>query len=82
MILEKVVFLDRDGTINSDPDGYIDKPEKFELYPFAVNAIKNLNRSGFKVIMVSNQSGVARGYYKKDDIYKIHQKLSDNRVFH
>jgi len=75
MITDKAVFIDRDGTINYDPEGYICKPEKFELFPNTPEAIKKLNQSGFKVFVVTNQSGIARGYYSEDDVSRIHQKL-------
>lgn len=70
----KAVFFDRDGTINLD-SGYISKPEDFNVYPFAGKAIKKLNDAGFLVIVVTNQSGVARGYYTFDDLEKIHNKM-------
>lgn len=73
----KAVFLDRDGTINIDGKGYISKTEDFELYPFAVKAIKLLNEAGFLVFVVTNQSGIARGYYTFSDIAKLHEKLND-----
>ncbi len=70
----KAIFLDRDGTINPD-SGYINKPEDFELYPFSAKAIKIFNKLGYKVIVVTNQSGIARGYLTKDDLEKIHEKM-------
>jgi D,D-heptose 1,7-bisphosphate phosphatase len=73
----KAVFLDRDGTINVDGKGYISKIEDFELYPFAAEAIKILNEAGFLVFVVTNQSGVARGYYTFSDLDKLHSKLNN-----
>jgi heptosyltransferase-2 len=70
-----VVFLDRDGTINRDK-GYIDRPERLELFPGAAAAIGRLNRAGLRVIVVTNQSGVGRGYYTIKTLEKIHRRLN------
>jgi D-glycero-D-manno-heptose 1,7-bisphosphate phosphatase len=56
------VFLDRDGTINVDA-GYIDRLERFELYPFAIDAIRLFKRAGYLVVVITNQAGVAQGLY-------------------
>ena len=72
--MKKAVFLDRDGTINID-NGYIDNADNFKLYPFAAQAIKEMNLMDFLVIVVTNQSGIARGYYTEEDLHKIHDKM-------
>jgi D,D-heptose 1,7-bisphosphate phosphatase len=74
---KKAVFLDRDGTINMDKNGYINHPADFELYPFAASALALLKNHGFLNIVVSNQSGVARGYYTIADLDKIHAKMQN-----
>ena len=61
--MRKAIFLDRDGTINIDINGYVNNPHDFELYPFAAEAISILNNMDFLVFIVTNQSGIARGYY-------------------
>jgi histidinol-phosphate phosphatase family protein len=71
---KKAVFLDRDGVINHDAE-YIDRPERLDVYPFAGPAIARLNRLGFRVFVVSNQSGVARGMFTIEDVHRIHDKL-------
>ena len=71
----KAVFLDRDGTINSDEHGYINKPDDLHLYPFAAEAISKLNKMGYLVFVVTNQAGVAYGYFKIEDVEKINAKL-------
>ncbi len=71
----KVVFLDRDGTINSDEHGYINHPDDLILYPFAAKAIGKLNKMGYLVFIVTNQAGVAYGYFQIDDVKKINEKL-------
>lgn len=67
-------FFDRDGTLNPDP-GYIARPEDFELLPGAGAALRRLNVAGARVIVVTNQSGIARGKFKPADLERIHQKL-------
>ena len=59
------VFLDRDGTINVDA-GYIDRLERLELYPFAIDAIRLFRRAGYLVVVITNQAGVAQGLYGED----------------
>lgn len=71
------VFVDRDGTLNPDP-GYIASPEKFECFPTVPEAIRQLNRAGLTVIMVTNQSGIARGYFSLQNLEDIHRKLQDD----
>ncbi|MFC1988640.1 D-glycero-alpha-D-manno-heptose-1,7-bisphosphate 7-phosphatase [Chloroflexota bacterium] len=60
--MEKAVFLDRDGVIIEDI-GYIDECSKIKFLPGVSEAINLLNNNGFKVIIITNQSGVARGYF-------------------
>jgi D-glycero-D-manno-heptose 1,7-bisphosphate phosphatase len=72
----KAVFLDRDGTINEEV-GYMDHIEKFKLLPRSAEAIRLLNRNNFKTIVITNQSGVARGYFPESLVLKVHQKMKD-----
>jgi D-glycero-D-manno-heptose 1,7-bisphosphate phosphatase len=69
------VFLDRDGTL-IDEVGYLDRPDRIELYPWSIDAIRTLNRAGIRVIMVSNQSGIARGFFTEEQLAGIHQHLA------
>ncbi len=71
----KAVFLDRDGTLNPDKKGYIASPSDFELYPFSAKAVKIFTELGFLVFVVTNQSGIARGYYTEEDLQSIHSKM-------
>ena len=66
------VFLDRDGTICKDVH-YMKDESQFELLPKVAEAIKLLNRAGLKVIVVTNQSGIARGYFTEEDLQRIHR---------
>jgi D-glycero-D-manno-heptose 1,7-bisphosphate phosphatase len=72
----KAVFLDRDGTINEEV-GYLDHIEKFKLLPRAGEAIRLLNRNNFKAIVITNQSGVARGYFSESLVLRVHQKMKE-----
>ena len=69
--MNKAVFLDRDGTINVDKH-YVYKQEDFEFISGVPQAIKSLNDDGYKVIVISNQSGIARGFYTVGDVEKLH----------
>lgn len=71
---EPAVFLDRDGTIIEDC-GYIGDPDDVKLKPGAAEAIRHLRRAGFKVVVVSNQSGIARGYFDEDALSEVHAKF-------
>jgi D-glycero-D-manno-heptose 1,7-bisphosphate phosphatase len=68
------VFLDRDGTINIEKD-YLYRIEDFEFIPGVPLAIKTLKDAGFLVIVVTNQSGVARGYYQLSDVDLLHAHI-------
>ena len=58
----KAAFIDRDGTINANI-GYIDNPDSFKMHSGVAEGIKLLNKDGFKVIIITNQSGIARGFF-------------------
>jgi len=73
--LRPAVFLDRDGTLNVEKD-YLYRVEDFEFIPGAPEAIKLLKDAGYLVIVVTNQSGVARGYYSLEDVARLHEHLS------
>jgi len=68
------VFLDRDGTIIEDR-GYLNHPDLLELIPNAAEAIASLNRASLKTIVVSNQSGVARGFFPESLLTVLHEKM-------
>jgi D-glycero-D-manno-heptose 1,7-bisphosphate phosphatase len=69
------VFLDRDGTLIEEV-GYLDRPERIALYPFATDAIRALNRAGIRVVMVTNQSGVARGFFTETVVDTCHRHIA------
>jgi D-glycero-D-manno-heptose 1,7-bisphosphate phosphatase len=68
------VFLDRDGTLNEERD-FIRTPDDLHLIPGAAEAVRKLNARGLVVCVISNQSGVARGYLEEKDLVPIHAKL-------
>jgi D,D-heptose 1,7-bisphosphate phosphatase len=69
------IFLDRDGTINEDP-GYISDPEKLVLIPEAGTALSLLKKNGYLLIVISNQSGIARGLMTAEDVDRVNSRLN------
>ena len=70
------VFFDRDGTLNVDIH-YLHRPENFIWTPDAPTAIRHLNERGILSIVVTNQSGVARGYYPEEDVCRLHDWMNE-----
>ncbi len=80
---KKCVFLDRDGVINEDSPNYVYQPEKFEIIAGVPAAIDALKRSDYLVIVITNQSGIAKGIYTRDDMSACHavmQKTLKNQI--
>src|SRR3989339_631641 len=71
-----VVFLDRDGTINEEV-GYVNHLDRFILLPRVGEAIRLLNQHNFRAVVLTNQSGVARGYFPESLIHQVHEKLKN-----
>lgn len=69
------VFIDRDGTI-SEEVGYVNHPSRFRLFRYSAEAIRILNEAGWLAILITNQAGVARGYFSEDVIHRIHDQLT------
>jgi D-glycero-D-manno-heptose 1,7-bisphosphate phosphatase len=69
------VFLDRDETIIRDP-GYLSDPNGIDILPGAAEAIRVLNESGIPAIIITNQSGIARGFFKEETLEAIHKRLT------
>jgi len=70
----KAIFLDRDGTINEEM-GYINHADRFKVFDFVPESIRIFKSLGFKVIIVTNQSGVARGYFSESLLKEIHHNF-------
>jgi D-glycero-D-manno-heptose 1,7-bisphosphate phosphatase len=72
--MRAAAFLDRDGVINADY-GYIYRPEDFDLLPGVPDALRRLKAAGYMLIIVTNQSGIGRGYYSETDVSVLHRHL-------
>jgi D-glycero-D-manno-heptose 1,7-bisphosphate phosphatase len=72
--MRRAVFIDRDGTI-SEEIGYVNHPSRYRVFPYAAEAIKLLNGAGWLAILVTNQAGVARGYFAEEMIEQVHNLL-------
>jgi D-glycero-D-manno-heptose 1,7-bisphosphate phosphatase len=70
------LFLDRDGVLNEDR-GYVHRWEDFRWIPGAQEAVAAFNRAGWLVIVVTNQSGVGRGYYTEDEMHALHARMAE-----
>ena len=72
--MHSAIFLDRDGTLIEERH-YLHRPEEVVLLPGAVPGLQRLRQAGFKLFIVSNQSGVGRGYFTLSDVERVHQHL-------
>ena len=70
----RAIFLDRDGTLNRER-GYVTGPHQLELLPGATDAVQELDRRGWPIVVVTNQSGIAKGLYTHVDLARVHAKL-------
>ncbi|MBQ8945541.1 MAG: HAD family hydrolase [Lachnospiraceae bacterium] len=75
--MNKAVFLDRDGTINKEKN-YLFEINAFEYLPGAVEGMKILSENGFQIVIITNQSGIARGYYGEEDYLKLETWLQND----
>lgn len=71
----KLIVLDRDGVINEDSDEYIKSPEEWVPIPGSLEAIARLNQAGYRVVVATNQSGLARGLFDIEILNAIHAKM-------
>jgi D-glycero-D-manno-heptose 1,7-bisphosphate phosphatase len=70
----RAIFMDRDGTLSHEV-GYVNHLSRFRLYPWAVEAVKLINRSGYLAVVATNQAGVARGYFPESLVGEVHASL-------
>lgn len=70
------VFLDRDGTLIEEV-GYLDRRDRVELYPYATDAIRALNRARIPLVLVTNQSGIARGFFDAAVVEDVHRHIAE-----
>lgn len=73
--MDKVIFLDRDGTLNEEVN-YLYKPEDLKLLTGVAQAIRMWREAGYKIVVVTNQAGVARGYYTCEDVEHLHEYMN------
>ncbi len=74
---QKAVFLDRDGVINEDNPNYVWRVDDFHILPRVVEAIQRLKQAGYVLIVVTNQSGIAKGLYHKTDVLNCWDYLQE-----
>lgn len=73
--MDKAIFLDRDGTVNVDVD-YLHDPDKLEFIEGTIEALALLKAQGYRLIVISNQSGIGRGYYKAQETERLHRYMN------
>lgn len=73
----KCIFLDRDGVLNVDRVDYVYRMEEFIIPPGVGEALRALKDAGYLLVVITNQSGIAKGIYKREDVYMIHQAIQD-----
>jgi D-glycero-D-manno-heptose 1,7-bisphosphate phosphatase len=73
--MKAAIFFDRDGTLSREV-GYVNHLSRFELYPFSVDAVRLVNRSGLLAVLITNQAGVARGYFPESLVTEVHAHLN------
>jgi len=74
--MKRAVFIDRDGTI-SEEVGYINHLSRFRLFPYAAAALRRLRELGYLAIVITNQAGVARGYFSEKMVQAIHKRMTE-----
>src|SRR5213596_3044031 len=72
--MNRAVFLDRDGTIIEEKE-YLSDPDRIVVFPGAAQALNRLQDAGFKLLIVTNQSGIGRGYYTVEDMHRVNTRL-------
>ena len=76
----KLIILERDGVINTDSDEYIKSPDEWCAIPGSMEAIARLCRADYRVVVITNQSGIGRGLFTMNTLNKIHQKMIDKMI--
>jgi D-glycero-D-manno-heptose 1,7-bisphosphate phosphatase len=73
-VTRRTVFLDRDGTLIEEV-GYLDRLDRLRLFPWSIDSVRILNRAGFAVVVVSNQAGVARGFFDEAFVLEVQREI-------
>ena len=76
MSVKRAIFMDRDGTLSHEV-GYINHLSRFRLFPYAVDAVRLVNQAGWLAVVVTNQAGVARGYFPESLIGEVHASVQE-----
>lgn len=74
--MEQVIFLDRDGTLNEEVH-YLHRKEELKILEGVPEAIRRFREAGYKIVVVTNQAGVARGYFPESDVRELHQYMNE-----
>ena len=74
--MKKLIILDRDGVINYDSDNFIKSLDEFQFLSGSIDAIVRLKQAGYVVVIATNQSGIARGYFPLSTLQDMHDKLA------
>lgn len=75
MSAPKLILLDRDGVINEDSDNYIKSPDEWRPIPGSLEAIARLNRAGYRIVVITNQSGISKGLFDLEGLAAMHNKM-------
>jgi D-glycero-D-manno-heptose 1,7-bisphosphate phosphatase len=76
MMSKPAVFLDRDGTVIREV-GYLNRLDRIEIFPWSIDAVRVLNKAGFLAFVVTNQAGVARGYFEESLVQEAHRAIDE-----
>ncbi|MBJ7536362.1 D-glycero-beta-D-manno-heptose 1,7-bisphosphate 7-phosphatase [Marinomonas transparens] len=74
--IKPIILLDRDGVINQDSDAYVKSVDEWLPIPGSIKSIAALSKAGFQIFIVTNQSGIARGYYDENTLQAMHDKMN------
>lgn len=77
MVVNKCIFLDRDGVINKDYVDYVYTAEKLEILPGVPETLKKLKEAGYVLVVVTNQSGIAKGVYTREQMHETHRLIQE-----
>jgi D-glycero-D-manno-heptose 1,7-bisphosphate phosphatase len=80
-MINRAIFMDRDGTV-SEEIGYMYHADLYKPFPWTGPAVRRINESGLKAILITNQSGVQRGYFKEEMVHTVHGVLQDELARH
>lgn len=76
--MKKCIFLDRDGVINKDYVDYVYSPEKLEILPRVTEALQIFKEAGYLLIIITNQSGLAKGLYTREQMHECHRLIQES----